>query len=339
MLNRCQASLRSDDSDSMVGVKRFFSELAREIYQVSWTLFRLMVPVILVVKLLQELGGIGWLSEMLSPLMSLVGLPDAMGLVWATTILTNIYAGMLVFVSQAQGEILSVAQVTVLGALMLLAHGLPVEAAIARKAGVRLRVTLLFRLVGGFLFAWLLHLLYDYGGWLQQPNRLLWQPELSADTGLDAWAFTQLQTLLMIQLIIIILLTGLKILRLLKIERAIGWLLAPLLRLLGIGREATTITVIGVTLGLAFGGGLLINEARKGEVPARDIFTSMTLLGLLHSLIEDTLLVMLLGADISGVLWMRLVFALLVIAAGTRLLRLADESFFRRHLYRPVQPG
>lgn len=318
----------------MAGIRIFFTELSREIYSVSWTLFRLMIPVIIVVKLLDELGAITWLSAALSPLMVLVGLPDSMGLVWATTILTNIYAGMLVFVTQAQGETLSVAQVTVLGGMLLLAHGLPVEAAIARKAGVRLRATLLLRLGGGLLFGWLLHLIYSQGGWLQQPNTLLWQPQLNSDAGLTEWALVQLKSLVMIQLIIAILLTGLKILRILRVEMAIGWLLGPLLRLLGIGREATTIAVIGVTLGLAFGGGLLINEARKGEVSPRDIFTSMTLLGLLHSLIEDTLLVMLLGADISGVLWMRLLFALLVVVLTTSLLRLADDEFFRRYLFR-----
>jgi len=265
--------------------------------------------------------------------MSLLGLPDSMGLVWATTLLTNIYAGMLVFATQAQGEALSVAQVTVLGGLLLMAHGLPVEAAIARKAGVRLRVTLLLRIGGGLLFAWLLHLVYSHGGWLQHSNQLLWRPELNVDGGIAAWITVQLKSLLMIQLIIVALLSGLKILRILKIERLIGWLLGPLLRLLGIGQEATTITVIGVTLGLAFGGGLLINEAQKGEVSPRDIFTSMTLLGVLHSLIEDTLLVMLLGADISGVLWLRLLFAFLAVALTARLLRLVGDDFFHRQLF------
>ncbi|MCP4289905.1 MAG: hypothetical protein GY792_36740 [Gammaproteobacteria bacterium] len=323
----------------MASVRNFFLELSREIYNVSWTLFKLMIPVILVVKLLQELGGITWLSAVLAPLMALVGLPDSMGLVWATTILTNIYAGMLVFVTQAQGEALSVAQVTVLGGLLLMAHGLPVEAVIARKAGVRLRVTLLLRIGGSLLFAWLLHFIYSQGGWLQHANHLLWRPELKVDGGLFAWATIQLKSLMMIQLIIVALLTGLKILRILKIERLIGWLLGPLLRLLGIGREATTITVIGVTLGLAFGGGLLINEARKGEVLPRDIFTSMTLLGLLHSLIEDTLLVMLLGADISGVLWLRLLFAFLAVAFVARLLRLVGDDLFQRQLFHQTNSG
>ena len=118
----------------MHSTKTFFRQLLKEIYEVSYTLFKLMIPVIIVVKILEELGGIEILSSILAPLMHWVGLPETMGLVWATTILTNIYAGLLVFVTFNAETPLTVAQVSVLGGMMLIAHGLPVEAAIAKKA-------------------------------------------------------------------------------------------------------------------------------------------------------------------------------------------------------------
>jgi len=320
----------------MQAAKTLLRELVTEIYQVSFTLFKLMIPVILVVKVLEEFGGVEWLAALLSPLMSAIGLPDSMGLVWATTMTTNIYAGMLIFFTQSQQEALSVAQVTVLSGLLLMAHGLPIEARIAQIAGVRMGATLALRIGGGLLFAWLLHLIYSQGGWLQQPNELLWQPELH-DNSLSTWAINQLKSLVMIQLIIIVLLSGLKVLKIIGVEKLMAWLLQPLLKLLGIGREATTITIVGVTLGLAFGGGLLIKEAQAGHLSKRDVFASMAFLGLCHSLIEDTLLVMLLGAHISGVLWLRLAFALLVIAALTRWIDHRSESFHRRYLVHSQQ--
>ena len=67
-------------------------------------------------------------------------------------------------------------------------------------------------------------------------------------------------------------------------------MLRPLLKLVGIGKEATTITLVGITSGIAFGGGLLIKEAHAGRVSKKDVFTSLLLLGFCHSLIEDTLL-------------------------------------------------
>ncbi|WP_186297733.1 hypothetical protein [Sedimenticola selenatireducens] len=314
-------------------MKNWFKELLLDIYQVTSTLFKIMIPTLLVVKLLEEMGGVELIAWVLGPVMAFVGLPESMGLVWATTLLTNIYTGMIIFFNVAQSESLTVAQVTVVGTMMLVAHTLPIEARIAQKAGVRLGVTLLIRLSSALLLGFMLHHLYAWGGWLQQPNQLLWSPSV-IDSSLQAWLVSQVQSLGMILLIISLLLTTLKLLRLLHIERLLHWLLQPVLRLLGIGPTATTITIVGFTLGLAFGGGLLIKEAKAGHVPYRDVFSAMTLLALCHSVIEDTLLILLLGADISGILWMRLLFGFLVVALVSRLMNRSSEQFHRRYLVR-----
>lgn len=81
----------------------FFKSLFDEIVTVSWPLFKLMVPIIVLVKVLEELGGIAIFGQWLGPLMALVGLPQEMGLVWAATIATNIYGGMIVLYSLLVG--------------------------------------------------------------------------------------------------------------------------------------------------------------------------------------------------------------------------------------------
>ncbi len=311
------------------------TELVKEIYAVCATLFKLMIPVLIVVKLLEEAGAIPLISGLLEPLMRLVGLPESMGLVWTTTLLTNIYGGMLVFFQLVHQESLSVAQVTVLGSLMLLAHGLPVEVRIAQKAGVRFLTALLIRLGGALLLGILLHHLYRWGGWLQQPVELVWTPP-PVEAGLGAWLLAQLENFAMIILIISALLSLLRFLRWIHVERLMIWLLQPLLRLLGIGPQATSLTIIGVTLGLSFGGGLLIREAQSGQVSKRDCFAALCLLGLCHSLIEDTLLILLMGADLSGILWMRLAFSLLFVALMTRWLDSTSELFQARYLVHDV---
>lgn len=320
-------------------MRGLFRELAVEIYEVSSTLFKIMIPAIIAIKLLEELGGIELLSVLLAPVMVWVGLPESMGIVWATTLLTNIYTGMLVFFTHSSDANLSVAQVTVLGGMMLMAHGLPIEASIAQKAGIRLTVTLLLRIGGALVYGGLLNRLYASGDWLQQSNQLIWQPETISTTSSDfltatgIWAMEQLQGLLAIFVIICLLLSTLKVLKLLGIERLIGWLLSPLLQLLKIGKEATTITLIGITLGLSFGGGLLIKEAKAGHVSKQDIFSSMGLLALCHSIIEDTMLVMLLGAHISGALWLRIAFALIVVSLLTRWVASRSAPFKARFLF------
>ena len=109
-------------------------------------------------------------------------------------------------------------------------------------------------------------------------------------------------------------------------------LLAPVLRLLGMSRNAAPVTIVGMTLGLTLGGGLIIQEARSGRLEKRDVFFSITLMGLCHSLIEDPLLMMALGAHLSGTLWARLLFALLAIFLLVNLLRYVPEKTFGRFL-------
>ncbi|MCZ4308137.1 hypothetical protein [Vibrio atlanticus] len=318
----------------MKSTYQFFKELLKEIFDVTSTLFRIMIPIIILIKVVEELGGIMILSEWLSPIMESVGLPKEMGLVWATTILTNIYAGLIILINSDVP--LTVAQASILGSMMLLAHSLPIEGAIAKKAGVNWLATLSVRVGGGLVLAWLLNLSYQYGDWLNYPATVLWQPEVSGDTSYLGWALEQFKNFAVIFMVISALLLLLKILKVLGIEKLMAVLLRPLLRVLGISKDATNLTIIGITLGLSFGGGLLINEAKKGHISARDVFTAIMLLNLLHSLIEDTLLILLIGADFYTIFWGRLVFSVLVVAVISNVIKRMNPSTCERYFYRDV---
>jgi len=310
--------------------------ITQDIIHVYLTLLKIMVPALLIVKALELMGAIELVSSLLSPVMTAVGLPSSMGIVWATTMLTNIYGGMIVFFELSANESLSVAQVTVLGCMMLIAHGLPVEAAIAKKAGVRWRATLCIRIFGALIFGTLLNFIYQNSGYLQQTNILLWQPELVKPT-LFEWCIEQIKTLAMVFLIISALITLLRILKWLHIEKLMHWLLNPLLILLGLSKQASNITIIGITLGLSFGGGLLIKEAESGALSPKDIFVSMALLALCHSLIEDTLLIMVLGAHMSGIFWGRLAFSIAFVSIMSHLLNWKEGSASYRFCISDVQ--
>lgn len=293
--------------------------LSRDSVKVYLTLMRVMIPAIIAVKLLDMAGATQWLAWLLSPAMHLVGLPESMGIVWATTLVTNIYTAMAIFFTVSATESLTVAQVTVLSTMMLIAHALPVEGAIAKAAGMSWRMTIALRVGGAMVLGGLLNLAYRATGSLQQTNVLQWQPD-APDPGLLSWALGQLQVIAMILPIIAVLMLLLRVLRLIGVERLLHVLLSPLLKAIGIGRQAANTTIIGIMLGISYGGGLLIREAKSGTIAKRDILLTLAFLNLCHSLIEDTLVMMLLGADLSGILWARLAFSLLVIGVIARLM-------------------
>jgi hypothetical protein len=304
--------------------------------RISLELYKIMVPIIIGVKILQELGLVAWLALPLKPVMHLVGLPPEMGLVWATAMFNNIYSGMIVFVSLAGDHALSVAQVTVLCTMILVAHSLPLELQIVRKSGPRIGFQALLRIVGALVLGWLLARLYAWGGWLQEPNVILWQPQPES-ANLLAWALGQVQNLAMIFVIIVVLNAAMRILTAIGLTGLCVRLLAPVLRMLGIGPEAGTLTIVGMVMGLSYGGGMIMHEAHSGKVPPKDIFSSLSLMGLSHSVFEDTLLMAVLGAHSSGLLWGRVVFTLVVVALLVRVVSWLGDEFFYSRLFKPVE--
>ncbi len=310
-------------------------ELLTDALQTSGMLFRIIVPISIVTRLLQQWGVIDQIGVLLGPLMELVGLPGPIGLVWATAMVTNLYGGMVVFASVAPGLDLTVAQATVLTTMMLVAHALPVELRIAQKAGTRFRAMALLRIGGALLLGWLLNLIYQLTGTLQQANQALWNPPV-VDPTWSAWLFAEVRNMLSIFLIIFSLMALLRLLKFLGITDLMTRLLEPLLKLLGMGREAAPLTIIGMTLGIGYGGALLIREAQSGGISKRDVFASLAMLGLCHSLIEDTLVMMLLGGHFSGVFWGRLLFSLLVTFLLGLLIKRLPQTLFERYLVRPT---
>jgi hypothetical protein len=311
--------------------------LLREAFAIYWTLLKIMVPVIIVVKVLRVFGGVDALGSLLAPMMGLVGLPGSMGLVFATALLTNLYGAMLALTALASQVPLTVAQGTVLTTMMLVAHALPVELRIAQKAGVRLRLVLVTRLVGAFLLGFLLHHSYRLSGWHQTPLVIRWQPAPPSDAW-GPWLLHQGSSLIYILGIVIALLLLLRGLEAIGFTSLLRRLLRPLLRALGIGEKAIPITVVGLTLGVSFGGGLLIRESQLGRVDPKDVLFTMVLLGLCHSVIEDTILMQLMGGQLSGLLVARLLFSLIWVYLFVRIVRRLPPRIWERWLIRPHSP-
>ncbi|WP_243438562.1 nucleoside recognition domain-containing protein [Fundidesulfovibrio soli] len=300
--------------------------VVRDAVRVSLDLFKVMVPIIILVKVLQTLGAVDYLAAPVEPLMELVGLPAGLGLAWATAMLSSIYSGLVVFYALAPSMgPLSQAQVTVLGVLMLIAHNLLVEGQVTRRCGLSFFGQNLLRVFGALGCAWILHFILEAGGYLAQPAHILLAPQ-PQDASLVGWAFGELKNLGWIFLVILALMALMRVLNAVGATRLFEAVLEPFLRLMGIGRKAATVTVIGMTMGLAYGGGLIIHEAQSGKLSRRDIFASVSLMSLSHALIEDTLLLTLIGASPWGTMVARLSFSLVVIAVLARVVPIREDA-------------
>lgn len=290
--------------------------VVKDSFDLFWSLLKVMVPVMIAVKIAQDLGLVESLAQWLSPLMYIVGLPEEAGLTWVSALLVNIYGGAAVFIGLMPDLQLTVADATILWSMVLIAHALPVEQRIAQKAGASFWGTSALRFFGALAYGALLNAIYKAGNWLQHPLELAWLPKMedTSKASWGDWTWSNIQSLFWVFVIIFALLVVLKLFDLLKINNLLSKMITPVLRIMGIEGRATTLTMFGTLLGLTYGGALIIKEAQAGHVAHKDIVLSLCFMSLCHSLIEDTLLVMALGADISGVLFGRFIFSVIVVA-------------------------
>ncbi|MDR2906840.1 MAG: hypothetical protein LBU91_02485 [Bacteroidales bacterium] len=307
----------------------------RQGIKTSFYMFRFMIPITILVKILQETGLIVYIGDALAPLMKLMGLPGEMGLVWASTMIANIYGGLIAYFQIASHiEPLTVAQVTTLTTIILIAHTFPIELTVTKKAGLKFLPAFVLRfgfgLIAGIIVFWVYHLLGVLQGVPEVANTLFVAPEKPS---LLQWGLNELKNYAFILIWVTSLIIVLDILKRIGVIDKINSWLEPVLRLLGIHKDVIPITVVGMTLGLAYGGGLIINSVNQGELKKRDVVYALVLMSLCHSMIEDSLLMMSIGGHYTGVFIFRICFALMITYIFVRITSKWSEKKMSKWFY------
>ena len=289
----------------------FFKKLFQEIKDVTIPLYKILIPFVFIIKLLEVTGVVDLIAKAFAPLMGLIGLPSELGIIWVTALIVNIYAALILFVNILPFLDVSVAQITILTVAMLLCHNLLVESAISRSAGVSFLFTSLYRFISAFFACCVLNLIYSKFNYLNEPFITSFTLELP-QPGLWFWLKDQILYLFYIFVIVVALVTILEILKAIGIESFLKKILAPPLRFFGISESAMNIIIIGMTIGLQFGGGILIKEVNSAKIDKQSVFLSILMINLVHAIIEDTLLMLAVGGHFSGVIFARIIFGLLI---------------------------
>ncbi|WP_259782873.1 nucleoside recognition domain-containing protein [Aestuariispira ectoiniformans] len=297
-------------------------------------LLKIMVPIMILVEIGIRLGLVKVVSHLLAPVMDLVGLPAEASIVLATNILVGLYGGAAALISLLPNMDYTIVDATVIGGMMLMAHSMPVEQRIVQKTGCSLLFTTLFRFATAFLFGWLLHKAYTLVGGYNDAAVTLWSAQQPGEVSWADWAWNSAQSLFMIFWILLGLVTGLKVMELTGITARLTRLLAPTLSVVGVGPNAAPLAMVGVLLGLAFGGGLILAEIRRGHLRPRSIFLSLCFMCLCHSLIEDTFIILALGADWVGVVLGRLAFTVAICVPLSIWVHSMPDRIFYRYLFR-----
>lgn len=122
-------------------------------------------------------------------------------------------------------------------------------------------------------------------------------------------------------LIIVPLVTLFEVLRYHPFFRRAGRTVDPLMRGMGLSREAAVPLFTGIFLGIAYGAGIIIRVAQEKQLPRRELFLMGLFLATCHAVVEDTLIFVVIGGNGWIMLGVRLCLAILLTALLARLWR------------------
>src|SRR5699024_4959175 len=258
----------------------------KEGFKVTWTLGKIVFPVTIIVTILQYTKILPWFIKLLAPLMGLLGLPGeaAMPLVLGNAL--NLYAAIGAIVSFE----FTVKEVFIMAIMLSFSHNLFIESDLASRVGLNWCFLSILRIVYVLVAVVMVNLLWPGGSEMAQYG-LISSSEIILTTwpaiilhGLKTAALAVIQlSLIVIPLMIIM-----------QFLRDLGWLtiisdkFAPFTRFLGMKENTSFTLVTGLTIGLAFGAGVMIQAVQEDGVAKKDMMLALIFLVTCHAVVEDT---------------------------------------------------
>ena len=246
-------------------------------------MMKIILPISFLTALLDWSGLLSKMDSLLQPLMNLIGLPAAAALPLIIGMLANIYGGIAAMAVLP----FTIEQMTLIAVFLLICHNLIQEGVVQANSGIHPVKATLFRLTAAVITVWVCSLFLDSKTPLEAVPEGLQATALPFAGMMKNWFTSMLGLSLKIFLIIMSILTFLEIMK------KMGWIhpvvraMSPLLRLMGLSRQVGMLWMTAVVFGLAYGGAVIVEEAKAGHLTREELQELHLSIGINHSMIED----------------------------------------------------
>ena len=258
-----------------------------------WML-KILVPISLLTSLLAWSGWINRLDFILEPVMGMIGLPPVAALPLIAGLLTGPYGAIAAMAPLP----LTVDQMTLLAIFLLISHNLIQEGFIQSKSGLPFLKATLFRLIASITTVMVVSRFMDHEtatNALTDAPVIIQAPFFSM---LKTWAAATLVLSGKILVIIVTLMITLEIMKKYNLIDHIVRMLAPVLKVLGLGKQTGFMWLTAATFGLTYGAAVIVEEAKEGNLSKDELERLHLSMGINHSMIEDPALFLSLGLSI-----------------------------------------
>ena len=263
----------------------------------AWIILKLVIPIYIIADILYFYNTLSYISFLIEPFTSIIGLPSETALAIISGIFLNLYAA----VAFAAPLDLTPHQWSILAVFLGVCHSLVVESVIMKKIGISNIYSYSLRFFGGLLIAFIVSLM---------PSS--WFEATLSDAVFEKTTYDTFETLIIgsftsaISLSIKIILLITILIFIMDFIKTRKFILEGQKNI----SKGFSLTV-GVFLGITYGAGILIKEAKSGTISNEDLFYIGTFLMICHAIIEDTLLFVIFGADFTMVIIIRTISAII----------------------------
>jgi hypothetical protein len=273
-----------------------------------WIL-KILVPISFFTALLEYSGWTHTLVAWLKPVMGWLSLPPEAALPIITGLLIGIYGGIGVMATLP----LTADQMTLIAVFLLIAHNLIQEGVIQGNSGIHiLKITVARLLVA-------VAAVLAVAPFLASDTTT---PLSSLTSGSVAFGFFQTLKnwsvdtaglslkMLVIVMIVMMVMEGIKTFRLTeRVLEALG----PLLKIMGLDKKVGLLWMTGAFFGIAYGGAVIVQEARREGFSREEIEKLHLSIGVNHSIIEDPALFLSFGLSPFWMWVPRLIAAVIIV--------------------------
>ncbi len=265
----------------------------------AWLVMKLIIPLYILADILLYFEVLQNIAFIFEPVTRMLDLPKETAIGIAAGMLFNLYAGIAFLAPLG----LDGYQWTILAMFLGVAHSIPIENSVMKKLGISHIYSFTLRISVAFLAVFLMQFLpesfYDH--------RIVMQDSIvqAAHENFFLVLKSSLYHALELTVKVIFLVTG--IIFLMAYVKSTSLMQNYQKRV----NSAFSI-VVGLVLGITYGAGILLHEARTGTLSRKEIFYIATFLMICHSVIEDVLLFVIFGANGWIVVGVRLLLAFVV---------------------------
>ena len=254
-------------------------------------IIKITVAVSFAMMLLKYFDILPWISNAVSPVFRIFGLPGSAALAYVSGYFVNVYSCIAVMTTLE----LDWRALTILCTMVMCSHSMVLETAVIKKTGASGVRLVIVRTLSAFILGIVL-------------NRILpGSPDLSAAEAVAGekltfwltlwqWLLSALKLVLMMIAIIYSLNILQRLLREFGIMEKIAKVFRPLMTVFGLPSNTVFLWIVANIIGLGYGAAAMLDELGRSDVSHRDVLLLDTHICISHSNLEDLLLLTACGA-------------------------------------------